>query len=65
MPHGERAHYEPQLEVGFPEKPQKKVDHHALPEEALAEIRMLTDQMKRLLKNIEKHPDKYFRFSLF
>lgn len=33
--------------------------------ELLAEIRMLTDQMKRLLKNFEEHPDKYFRFSLF
>jgi phospholipid/cholesterol/gamma-HCH transport system substrate-binding protein len=33
--------------------------------ESLADIRRVAEEMKSLLKNMEEHPEKYFKFSVF
>jgi phospholipid/cholesterol/gamma-HCH transport system substrate-binding protein len=33
--------------------------------DSLADIRAVAEEMKSLLKNMEEHPEKYFKFSLF
>jgi phospholipid/cholesterol/gamma-HCH transport system substrate-binding protein len=33
--------------------------------ESLADVRAVAEEMKSLLKNIEEHPEKYFKFSIF
>jgi phospholipid/cholesterol/gamma-HCH transport system substrate-binding protein len=33
--------------------------------ESLADIRAVAEEMKSLLKNMEEHPEKYFKFSIF